>query len=205
MVEARGHRDRTLQSKPWTLREFSGKTVWDWLQLLIIPLALVGITLVFDLRQQELENQRAESERELEEQRAQDAALQAYLDQMSTLLLEKNLRNAEAGGEVRTLARARTLTVLRTLDPNRKRQVIQFVAEAKLIQTVEGREPIIKLGGADLSGDTDLRHANLSGADGWTEEQLAATESLEGATMPNGQKYEDWLKSKGSGENTGAS
>jgi uncharacterized protein YjbI with pentapeptide repeats len=121
------------------------------------------------------------------------------------LLLEKNLRNAEAGGEVRTLARARTLTVLRTLDLNRKRQVFQFLAEAKLIQTVVGREPIIKLGGADLSGDTDLRHANLSGADGWTEEQLAATESLEGATMPNGQKYEDWLKSKGSGENTGAS
>jgi hypothetical protein len=24
--------------------------------------------------------------------------------------------------------------------------------------------------------------------------------SLEGATMPNGQMYEDWLKSKGSGE-----
>jgi hypothetical protein len=22
--------------KPWTLREFGGKTVWDWIQLLII-------------------------------------------------------------------------------------------------------------------------------------------------------------------------
>ena len=25
--------------------------------------------------------------------------------------------------------------------------------------------------------------------------------ALEGATMPNGQKYEDWLKSKDRGEN----
>ncbi len=29
---------------------------------------------------------------------------------------------------------------------------------------------------------------------------LLAARSLEGATMPNGQKYEEWLKSKGSGE-----
>jgi hypothetical protein len=29
---------------------------------------------------------------------------------------------------------------------------------------------------------------------------LLAAHSLEGATMPNGQKYEDWLKSKGGGE-----
>ncbi len=46
----------------------------------------------------------------------------------------------------------------------------------------------------------DLREANLSGAEGITKEQLDQAESLEGATMPNWQKYEDWLKSKGSGE-----
>jgi uncharacterized protein YjbI with pentapeptide repeats len=49
-----------------------------------------------------------------------------------------------------------------------------------------------------------LTDANLAGADLTdaiiTEEQLAQCASLEGATMPNGQKYEDWLKSKGSGE-----
>jgi uncharacterized protein YjbI with pentapeptide repeats len=49
---------------------------------------------------------------------------------------------------------------------------------------------------ADLS-DADLSGANLSGADlsnaKVTKEQLKETESLEGATMPNGQKYKDWL------------
>lgn len=40
--------------------------------------------------------------------------------------------------------------------------------------------------------------ANLSGATGTTNELLELqAESLEMATMLNGQKYEDWLKSKG--------
>ena len=60
--------------KPWTLREFGGKTLWDWLQLLIVPVVLFAITVAFalwqDTRQQRIENQRAEAERELAEQRA---------------------------------------------------------------------------------------------------------------------------------------
>jgi hypothetical protein len=33
-------------------------------------------------------------------------------------------------------------------------------------------------------------------------EQLLAAKALEGATIPDGQKYEDWLKSRGEdGEN----
>jgi uncharacterized protein YjbI with pentapeptide repeats len=48
---------------------------------------------------------------------------------------------------------------------------------------------------ADLT-DADLTDANLIEARGLTKEQLSAAKSLKGATMPNGQKYEDWLKSK---------
>ncbi len=66
---------------------------------------------------------------------------------------------------------------------------------------------------ADLS-DAELLNADLSddvlsSAQGITNEELEQqAASLEGATMPNGQKYEDWLKSKGrgeDGENGGAS
>jgi hypothetical protein len=47
------------------------------------------------------------------------------------------------------------------------------------------------LSGANLSG------ANLSGVAAITNEELAQqAASLEGATMPNGQTYENWLKSK---------
>src|SRR5215212_8110326 len=113
--------------RSWT--GFQGKTVWDFLQLLIVPLMLVAIGLVFslqqDARQQRVEDQRAEAERELAEQRAQDEALQAYLNQMSNLLLENDLRESKEDSEVRTLARARTVTVLGRLDPRRKTALTQ--------------------------------------------------------------------------------
>jgi uncharacterized protein YjbI with pentapeptide repeats len=171
----------------WT--GFRGKTVWDLMDLLIVPLALVVIGLVFtmlqDARQQEfeaareqrsqdaeaerarqaqkIEGRRAEAERDLAEQSAQDEALQAYLDQMNQLLLENDLRASDEDSEVRTLARARTLTVLGRLDPSRKTALMQFLVEAELVQRVEGRKPIIELSGADLSG-ADLSGADLHGA-----------------------------------------
>jgi uncharacterized protein YjbI with pentapeptide repeats len=56
------------------------------------------------------------------------------------------------------------------------------------------------LRGADVIV-ANLGHADLRGARGVTNEQLEQqARILEGATMPNGQKYEDWLKSKGRGE-----
>jgi uncharacterized protein YjbI with pentapeptide repeats len=150
----------------WT--GFQGKTVWDFLQLLIVPLMLVAIGLVFslqqDARQQRVEEQRADAERELAERRAQDEALQAYLNQMGSLLLEKDLRNSEEDSEERTLARARTLTVLGRLDASRKTAVMQFLVEAKLVQSVDERPPIVGLSGANLSG-ANLSAVDLRGAD----------------------------------------
>ena len=49
--------------------------------------------------------------------------------------------------------------------------------------------------GAYVRG-ANLKFARVVVAD----DQLSEASSLEGATMPNGQKYEDWLNSKGSGE-----
>jgi hypothetical protein len=159
----------------WT--GFADKTLWEWLQLLgalAIPLVLAiagfWFTTQQEAHQEKIEGLRAKSEKKIEEQRAQDAALQAYLDQMGTLLLTEELRKLEEDSEVRTLARARTLTVLGRLDPQRKTAVMQFLVEAELVQSikdpnsVEGRGPIISLSGADLSG-ADLFGADLSGAD----------------------------------------
>jgi uncharacterized protein YjbI with pentapeptide repeats len=60
------------------------------------------------------------------------------------------------------------------------------------------------LSGASLN-HTDLSDANLTqayGSKGLITAELLVEEGaiLEGATMPDGQKYEDWLKSKGGGE-----
>ena len=183
----------------WARTGFGDKTLWEVLQLLIVPLALAAIGFWFtvqqDTRQQRIENKRAQqaqkiederakAERKLAEQRAQDEALQAYLSQMSSLLLDKDLRDSKEGTEVRTLARARTLTVLSRLDRSRKTAVMDFLVEAELVQSVKGTEPIIRLGGAELSGaelssadlsdvelsyavlaEADLSYADLSGAD----------------------------------------
>ena len=55
MIEEKG-------KQPWTLREFGGKTLWDWLQLLIVRGALSLITVAFarqqNTRQERFENQR---------------------------------------------------------------------------------------------------------------------------------------------------
>ena len=185
---------------------------------------------------------------------------------------EQPLHSAQSGDSLSTVARARTLTVLGRLDSGRKRSVLQFLYESRLIDReqallhesdlIERQHNIVSLRGADLSGadlsgasensydlsganlsganliDADLREsilidailiaadlsgadlsrANLSGADLFradlrrtkriTNEQLSAAESLEGATMPDGQTlrgektpngptFEEWLKSKG--------
>jgi len=150
---------------------FGDKTLWDLLQLLIVPLVLAVIGLWFaaqqDARQQQIENQRAEAERKLAEQRAQDEALQAYLDQMSSLLLNEDrpLRQTEVGDEVRTLAQARTSTVIQRLDADHNRSVIRFLTEAGL--TGNGQSSISILAGVDLQGarleDVDLSTVDLGG------------------------------------------
>jgi len=156
----------------WRWTGFKGKTLWDWLQLLsalAIPVVLALAGFYFssqqDERQRLSEVRRAKSEQAIEEQRAQDAALQAYLDQMSQLMLGGKLRDSEEDSEVRTLARARTRTVLARLDGNRKGRVVQFLYEASLI---DREQPVVSLSdvrlhGADLS-HLDLSEANLSGA-----------------------------------------
>ena len=170
----------------------SGKQFWDYLDLLIVPAALALGVYWLNQRQNERDQQVADAQQEralaVESQRAQDEALQAYLDQMAQLLIEHPLRRASPGDNLSTVARARTLTVLGRLGSARNRNVLQFLLESGLI--FKRQHNIVSLQEADLSG------ANLLEAKGVTNEQLSAARSLEGATTPNGQKYEDWLNDR---------
>jgi uncharacterized protein YjbI with pentapeptide repeats len=287
------------------------KTLWDWMQLLFVPVMLAILAGGLTWWQTSSERARlVEEAAHQEELRAQNTAVQDYLDQMTTLMLEDHLRNSVVNSEVRNIAQARTSAVLRAVEPENQRTLLQFLSDARLIQRVDENLPIISLDRVDLS-DTDLRDIALSGADlrfadlrladlptdlsradlrgvnlngadleganlsnanlgtffphdGYprgvklsganlsganlsgaflgdaglydanlsdanlsgaflgnahltgadlsgadlsgadlrasvTEEQLEAAKTLEGATMPNGQKYEDWLKNKESG------
>src|SRR5829696_962861 len=77
-----------------------GITLWDWIKLLVVPAVIAGGGIWFNVQQREREQHIAND-------RAQDEALQAYLDQMNSLLLEHNLRTSGANSDPRTLARAR--------------------------------------------------------------------------------------------------
>jgi uncharacterized protein YjbI with pentapeptide repeats len=135
-----------------------GKTLWDWLELLIIPAVLAGGAMWFSRAERE-------AEREIASDRLREAALQGYLDKMTELLLEKDLRTSEADDEARAVARARTLTVLRQLDGERRATLLRFLYEAKLINK---DDTVVDLHMADLS-QADLIMDNLSEANlSWT-------------------------------------
>src|SRR6266566_1389790 len=92
-----------------------GKTLWDWLNLLgvlAIP-AVVGLGAAWYTTQQGKVSDRENTDNQHE------TALQAYIDKMSELLLEKRLRESPPEAEVRTVARVRTITILSQLDARR--------------------------------------------------------------------------------------
>jgi uncharacterized protein YjbI with pentapeptide repeats len=159
---------RTLEYQP-------GKTVWDWQQLLVIPLVLFMIAYGFNL----LQNAHSE---QLATDQQQQTDLNTYIDHMSDLLLNDKLHDSKLSrDEVRRVARARTLIVLTRLDPQRKKFVVQFLFETHLIDqrsSANPSYPIVTLDYADLNNvdlsgmylenadlfDIDIKNANLNNA-----------------------------------------
>lgn len=124
------------------------KNVWTWLLLLAVPFALALLALWFNVI-----NRR--NDQKIAADRLRETALQAYFDSVSELLLGKDLRSSQPGDEVRTLAHARTITLLAQLDTKRKLRLVQFLCESQLIAVVD-------LYGADLQ-EVNLAHTSLSG------------------------------------------
>ena len=138
---------------------FAGKSLWDWFQLLIVPLILLlgGIVINSTIQRSERQqaDERAKVDREIATDRLREQALQTYFDHMSEMLLKDQLYDQVVREEAKTIARARTLTVLRGLDGDRKGAVLSFLYESGLIS---GNTATVSLKNADFS------HANLQGA-----------------------------------------
>jgi uncharacterized protein YjbI with pentapeptide repeats len=138
------------------------RTLWDWLQLLGIPLALAALAFLLSEAQDNRDYRRSrDADRE--------SALRAYLAQMSDLMLKYELLK-KPPSEVKEVARTATLTTVRRLDGVRKGVVVRLLVEAHLLEqpnpTVPLREADLTgafLEGADLRG-ADLAHADLRGA-----------------------------------------
>lgn len=145
----------------WT--GFSDKSLWDWMKLLIVPAVLSFGALLLSQR-------RDRTERAILSERVRESAIQMYLDRMTELILDKELRTSE-DSEVREVARARTLTVLRELDAIRKGIILRFLCDSGLIKR---DKEVIRLSNADINNvhlrgayleGVHLRRANLAGAD----------------------------------------
>jgi uncharacterized protein YjbI with pentapeptide repeats len=154
----------------WEWAGFAGslkappKTLWDWLDLLVVPLALAAVAFALNLAQSNRDHHR-------EDRRAREDAVATYLRQMSNLWLEHSL---SAPREKRALlvVRELTLSVLPRLDGRRKGLVTQFLAESGLIKDDREGGPL-DLSGADLRGavfhgdysHTVFAYVDLRGAD----------------------------------------
>lgn len=101
-----------------TTKDISGKTLWDWMTVLVVPLSLAFLGFWLQQQQQKQSDEQAELERkrineqaklenEIAENNQKEEVLQAYFDRLSALLVDKNLiatatklrRTAEAGEE----------------------------------------------------------------------------------------------------------
>lgn len=135
-----------------------GKTLWDWLDLLLVPLLLAVAAWLLD-------SSRKASEARIELDRQRQATLTEYFGCMTALLLEGKLAADTPDPKARSIARTRTLAVLRAVDGSRKAQILQFLYESGLI----GASPIVNLNGADFTGarleEAVLRDAELRGVD----------------------------------------
>jgi uncharacterized protein YjbI with pentapeptide repeats len=117
-----------------------------------------------NLKQTQLSTEASlENSRAVEERRAQSDTLQKYLEQMSQLLTERDLRSSEEGSDVRIVARSQTLTALEGLDSRHRLTVLQFLFESHLINgrsdpQNKGR-PVVNLTGANFEKIQVRSHA----------------------------------------------
>lgn len=110
-------------------KKISGKTLWDWLNLLIAPASLLAFGAWLQARQEEEKRKGENVDREKAEDKQQEEALIAYLESISRLLidnklnlfLEKRLQGLLTEDEKYSLnaginiIRARTISILRRL------------------------------------------------------------------------------------------
>jgi len=137
---------------------FTGKTLWDWIEAVGIPVVVVIIAGVFGLVAKRA-GQRNEEQREIDIDRAREATLRSYLEVMSNLIIEKKLKDSKKDSPERAVAQAQTFMALRNLDGSRKSVLLQFLKESGLID--RGRN-VISLYGADLD-KANLSNVDLSG------------------------------------------
>ena len=228
--------DKKGKNQKITINEqiYSAKTLWDILDLsseLAIPILLFYFGYQFlqiqkkrAEQQAELENQRVNAQAELEKGIAKDnlseEAIQVYLERVTDLLLNKELRqelfaddqsnSSDNDNPGRDVARIITITILRRLEGDEQRQarILNFLRDAELdkfifknanllrVNLKKVNLELVNLKEAYLDG-ANLERANLSGAN-LSGASLEGTNleraSLEGANLSGAYLWKAKLK-----------
>lgn len=142
---------------------FSGKSVWDWLDLLIVP-SVIGLSVAYfesmgRLTELEIAERNNEVEREISKERYWESTFKEFLDKMTVFVIENGLLKAQANADLTNIAIMRTRTTLRILNAKWKQEVVVFLSESGITKSIPGI-----LCNCDLS-KTDLNRIGLSNAD----------------------------------------
>ncbi|MBG1268535.1 pentapeptide repeat-containing protein, partial [Nostoc sp. WHI] len=172
-TERKGGENGSIEKVTFTDEDQSGKTLWDFLELLAVPFLLLC-----------LGNQLQHKDKEVADINfLREEALQSYLDRVSDLLINNKVNTLEPNDPllelIKNIIYARTLTTLRSLDKDGERKgiIIRFLVDAELISNWDSIELSLSyasLKGAKLSSiqlsrvllsNADLSNADLSNAD----------------------------------------
>ena len=123
------------------------KLLWDWLQLLIIPIFLTLAGWIYSVLQKQ-------TDYKLAKEKENSVVLQAYFDSMKDLIVDGKLMDTKNDPDhpVRALARSKTITTLQMIDDERKKAVLNFLSHAGLIKL---DQPVIML------DELELNHVNF--------------------------------------------
>jgi hypothetical protein len=126
-----GFRASARQSQPCATQS---KTLWDWMQLIFVPLILACVAWSFNLQQQNM-SLSASTDQDRE------TVLNTYIDQTSALVLLYGQTQVMTDTMLQAIARARTVAALQRLDGPRKGMLLRFLHEANLLHNPTRKQP----------------------------------------------------------------
>lgn len=147
------------------------KTLWDWLELIVVPLSLVVVAALLRDREIRREAREKDFERLARSERYREDALQAYFNEMAHLILKCRLLDKSLANDAPAwkLAQLRTGMALRRMtdengsDSRRIAEILTYIRDTGLLVGERGL-----LAGANLTkivlSETDLSGANLENA-----------------------------------------
>ena len=147
----------TISNFKWS--GFQKKKLWDWLQLLIVPLLLAAVAVYLNAVSEA-------RDKDIAKQRQQQEILKDYFFKMQDLVREeaskkiksRSQENTKFSKEYQSIAQALTLAVLDELDGKRKGKVIIYLAESGFIKK---DDTIVSLRNANLE-EIELQDINIS-------------------------------------------